>query len=56
MPKKKMQKGGKIKQNEVRFLSNNSDKGPRDISDFLHGLCQDISFTPFATIKTKGNA
>lgn len=53
MQKKKRQK---VKQNEVRFLSNNSDKGPRDISDFLHGLCQDISFTPFATIKTKGNA
>lgn len=53
---KKMQKGGKVQQNEVRFLSNNSNKGPRDISDFLHGLSQDISFTPFATFKTKGKA
>lgn len=51
-----MHKGGKVQQNEVRFLSNNSNKGPIDVSDFLHGLSQDISLTPFPIVKTKGKA
>lgn len=49
----KMHKGGEVRQNKVRSLSNNCNKGALDVSDFLPSLSQDTSLT---TIKTKGKA
>lgn len=52
----KMHRGGKVQENEVRFMSNSSNKDLIDVSDFLHVLSQDTSLTPFPIIKTKEKA